>query len=201
MESPIFLCAAAMARLASSSSEVRSRTLLYFGGWAAIGIAMAITLGARTRLDLSVGPIAITIDVPLETVTLDIAANDGSLAGKLRFAGRHFPIEEPRFTRRNGTRLFMDYTRMTQNGHWSGWLAVNGARVDVGSDWAGTRDRSWGIRPVGAAEPQPPPQALVRAHSTAEAPGAASTGKPSAIAARASWNPGSATSGVPASEA
>ena len=47
---------------------------------------------------------------------------------------------------------------MTQNGHWSGWLAVDGARVDVGSDWAGTRDRSWGIRPVGAAEPQPPPQ-------------------------------------------
>ena len=24
--------------------------------------------------------------------------------------------------------------------------------------WAGTRDRSWGIRPVGAAEPQPPPE-------------------------------------------
>ena len=71
---------------------------------------------------------------------------------------RHFPIEEPRFTRRNGTRLFMDYTRMTQNGHWSGWLSVDGQRIEVGADWAGTRDRSWGIRPVGAAEPQPPPQ-------------------------------------------
>ncbi|AJP71809.1 cytochrome c oxidase accessory protein CcoG [Sphingomonas hengshuiensis] len=34
---------------------LRSRTFLYFGGWAAIGIAMAIMLGARTRLDLSVG--------------------------------------------------------------------------------------------------------------------------------------------------
>src|SRR3546814_13110216 len=52
----------------------------------------------------------------------------------------------------------MDDTRRTQNGHWSGWLSVDGARVDVGADWAGTRDRSWGIRPVGAAEPQPPPQ-------------------------------------------
>jgi len=52
----------------------------------------------------------------------------------------------------------MDYTRMTQNGHWSGWLAVDGARIEVGANWAGTRDRSWGIRPVGAAEPQPPPQ-------------------------------------------
>lgn len=109
------------------------------------------------RLDLSVGPIAITIDAPLETLTLDIAPNDGPLTGQLRFAGRHFPIKEPRFTRRNGTRLFMDYTRMTQNGRWSGWLSVGGQRVDVGDGWTGTRDRSWGIRPVGASEPQPPP--------------------------------------------
>lgn len=110
------------------------------------------------RLDLSVGPIAIEIDAPLERLTLRIAANDGPLAAELHFTARHFPIEEPRFTRRNGTRLFMDYTRMTQNGHWSGWLSVDGARIDVASDWAGTRDRSWGIRPVGAAEPQPPPE-------------------------------------------
>ncbi|WP_447929464.1 hypothetical protein [Sphingopyxis fribergensis] len=110
------------------------------------------------RLDLSVGPISIEIDVPLERLTLRIASNDGPLAGELHFTARHFPIEEPRFTRRNGTRLFMDYTRMTQNGHWSGSLSVDGQRVDVGADWAGTRDRSWGIRPVGAAEPQPPPQ-------------------------------------------
>lgn len=113
---------------------------------------------AGERLDLSVGPIAIIIDAPLETLTLRIAENDGPLAAELRFTARHFPIEEPRFTRRNGTRLFMDYTRMTQNGHWSGWLTVDGARVDAGAGWAGTRDRSWGIRPVGAAEPQPPPQ-------------------------------------------
>ena len=110
------------------------------------------------RLDLSVGPIAIEIDAPLERLTLRITPNDGPLAGELHFTARHFPIEEPRFTRRNGTRLFMDYTRMTQNGHWSGWLSVGGQRIDVGKDWAGTRDRSWGIRPVGAAEPQPPPQ-------------------------------------------
>ncbi|MBA3940224.1 MAG: hypothetical protein C0520_03330 [Sphingopyxis sp.] len=110
------------------------------------------------RLDLSVGPIAVTIDVPLETLTLRIAANDGPLAAELTFTGRHFPIEEPRFIRRNGTRLFMDYTRMTQNGHWSGWLSVDGERVTVDGGWAGTRDRSWGVRPVGASEPQPPPQ-------------------------------------------
>lgn len=113
---------------------------------------------AGERLDLAVGPIAIAIDAPLERLTLRIAANDGPLAAELHFTARHFPIEEPRFTRRNGTRLFMDYTRMTQNGHWSGWLSVDGARVEVDTGWTGTRDRSWGIRPVGAAEPQPPPE-------------------------------------------
>lgn len=110
------------------------------------------------RLDLSVGPIAISIDAPLERVTLSIAPNDGPLAAEMTFTGRHFPIEEPRFIRRNGTRLFMDYTRMTQNGRWAGWLSVDGQRVSVDDGWTGTRDRSWGIRPVGASEPQPPPQ-------------------------------------------
>jgi len=110
------------------------------------------------RLDLSVGPIAIGIDAPLRVVTLRIAPNDGPLAAELTFTGRHFPIEEPRFIRRNGTRLFMDYTRMTQNGHWSGWLSVSDERVEAGDGWSGTRDRSWGVRPVGASEPQPPPE-------------------------------------------
>lgn len=110
------------------------------------------------RLDLSVGPIAIAIDVPLNQLTLRIAPNEGDIAAELTFTGRHFPIEEPRFIRRNGTRLFMDYTRMTQNGRWSGWLEVEGKRIALDADYAGTRDRSWGIRPVGASEPQPPPE-------------------------------------------
>ncbi|UNK80462.1 hypothetical protein MNQ96_05120 [Sphingopyxis granuli] len=110
------------------------------------------------RLDLTVGPIAIRIDAPLERLTLRIAPNDGPLAAELSFTGRHFPIEEPRFIRRNGTRLFMDYTRLTQNGRWTGWLSVDGVRIDAGADWTGTRDRSWGVRPVGASEPQPPPE-------------------------------------------
>ena len=113
---------------------------------------------AGERLDLSVGPIAVDIDTPLEVLTLRISPGDGPLAGELTFTGRHFPIEEPRFVRRNGTRMFMDYTRMTQNGRWSGWLSVDGERVAIGDGWTGTRDRSWGIRPVGASEPQPPPE-------------------------------------------
>jgi hypothetical protein len=48
----------------------------------------------------------------------------------------------------------MDYTRMTQNGLWQGWIEIDGIRHDVGGS-LGTRDRSWGIRPIGAADPQP----------------------------------------------
>src|SRR3546814_12496243 len=84
---------------------------------------------AGERLDLTVGPIGFAIDAPLERVTLRIAAGDGPLAGELTFTGRHFPIEGPRFGRRNGTHLFMDYKRMPHNAHRAGWL-----RVEVGTN-------------------------------------------------------------------
>src|SRR3546814_11475960 len=85
------------------------------------------------RLDLSVGPIALAIDVPLETVTLRIAPNDGPLAGELRFTGRHFPIEEPRITPRTATRPLLADTHMTQKGARSGCLPVHGRRAEGGT--------------------------------------------------------------------
>jgi hypothetical protein len=51
----------------------------------------------------------------------------------------------------------MDYTRLTQNVRVAGWIEVNGDRRELGPGWTGTRDRSWGIRPVGAPDPQPTP--------------------------------------------
>jgi hypothetical protein len=114
------------------------------------------------RMAMRVGPISIIVDVAMQQVTLRVAANDASpLSADLTFTGRHFPIEEPRFTRRVGTRLFMDYTRMTQNGRWAGWIDVAGHRHAIAADTMGTRDRSWGIRPVGKPDSQPaamPPQ-------------------------------------------
>jgi hypothetical protein len=66
---------------------------------------------------------------------------------------RAFPIEEPRFVRRQGTRTFMDYTRLTQNGRYSGWIELDGERRSI-DGFVGTRDRSWGVRPVGARDSQ-----------------------------------------------
>jgi hypothetical protein len=50
----------------------------------------------------------------------------------------------------------MDITRMTQNGSWSGFIDIQGRRIDLGDqDFVGTRDRSWGVRNIGAPDPQP----------------------------------------------
>jgi hypothetical protein len=109
------------------------------------------------RMDLSVGPISIDVLEPLQKLKVTVAKTEG-IAGELTFEGRAFPIEEPRFVKRNGPRLFMDYTRLTQNVRVSGWVEVDGQRIEL-EGWVGTRDRSWGIRPVGAADPQPTPGA------------------------------------------
>jgi hypothetical protein len=80
------------------------------------------------------------------------------------FEGRAFPIEEPRFTRRIGPRTLLDYTRLTQNGRYAGWIEVDGERHDV-NGFVGTRDRSWGVRPSGRAIrrswPRPPAAVLL----------------------------------------
>lgn len=106
------------------------------------------------RMDITCGPISIEVLEPLQKLKVTVAPSDG-IAAELVFEGRTFPIEEPRFMRRIGPRAFMDYTRLTQNVRVTGWIEVDGVRRDVAAGTTGTRDRSWGIRPVGAPDPQP----------------------------------------------
>jgi hypothetical protein len=110
------------------------------------------------RMELTVGPIRIEVLEPLQRLRVTVERAEG-LACELTFEGRAFPIEEPRFVKRIGPRLFMDYTRLTQNVRVSGWIEADGDRRELGSGWTGSRDRSWGIRPVGAPDPQPTPGA------------------------------------------
>ncbi|HXQ09815.1 MAG TPA: hypothetical protein VN805_02330 [Caulobacteraceae bacterium] len=108
------------------------------------------------RFDLEVGPIRIEVVEPLQRLRVTLTPTDG-LAAELTFDGRAFPIEEPRFIRRNGPRTFMDYTRLTQNGRYTGWIEIDGKRETLAPGCVGTRDRSWGVRPVGAPDSQPTP--------------------------------------------
>ena len=97
------------------------------------------------------GPIRIEVIEPLQKLKLVIEPSNG-FAAEIVFEGRSFPIEEPRFMRRIGPRAFMDYTRLTQNARCSGWIEVDGVRKELAAGTVGTRDRSWGVRPVGAQE-------------------------------------------------
>jgi hypothetical protein len=112
------------------------------------------------RMDLSVGPIRIEVVEPLRRLRLIVEAPGQGLAADILFEGRSFPIEEPRFIRRQGPRAFMDYTRLTQNGRYTGWVEVDGKKSSV-DGWIGTRDRSWGVRPIGMRDAQVtiPPEA------------------------------------------
>ncbi len=105
------------------------------------------------RMELTVGPIRIEVLEPLKRLKIIVDAPEQNLTADIIFEGRAFPIEEPRFMRRLGTRGFMDYTRLTQNGRYTGWIELDGKRENV-EGFVGTRDRSWGIRPVGARDPQ-----------------------------------------------
>ncbi len=109
------------------------------------------------RLDTQVGPIAVEIVEPLHKLRVTVGDNPHGIKADLTFTGRTKALEEPRFIFRNGPRTVMDYTRMTQNGEWEGWIEVEGKRMEVTRPrYRGTRDRSWGIRPVGASDPQAP---------------------------------------------
>ena len=105
------------------------------------------------RMDLAVGPIRIEVLEPLHRLKIVVDAPEQGIRAEIVFEGRTFPVEEPRFIRRNGPRAFMDYTRLTQNGRYTGWMELDGKRESV-DGFMGTRDRSWGVRPIGARDPQ-----------------------------------------------
>jgi hypothetical protein len=111
------------------------------------------------RMDLAVGPIRIEVLEPLQRLKVVVDSPEHGLKAEVVFEGRAFPIEEPRFMRRLGPRALMDYTRLTQNGRYTGWIELDGRRETI-DGFVGTRDRSWGVRPVGARDPQDivPPQ-------------------------------------------
>jgi len=111
------------------------------------------------RMNLSVGPIAVDVVEPLHQLRVRVNAPDRGIAAEITFTGRSAPIEEPRFIRRIGPRTLMDYTRLTQNGRYRGWIELDGVRQSV-DGFVGTRDRSWGVRPVGARDPQAPAPAV-----------------------------------------
>jgi hypothetical protein len=80
--------------------------------------------------------------------------NETGMACNLEFVARTACVEEGRQTRHANGRLIMDSTRFAQFGTWRGELGYAGQtlRIDP-ARVLGTKDRSWGQRPVGEPEP------------------------------------------------
>ena len=109
-----------------------------------------------------VGPYRIEVIEPLQRVRIVCDADDQGVGVDLTWEGV-FPVvdEAPHQLRQNG-RLILDAQRFAQVGTWSGEIRVDGQTIEVTPDvWTGTRDRSWGIRPVG--EPEAPGRAASEA--------------------------------------
>jgi len=105
------------------------------------------------RLNPHVGDYRIEIVEPLQKLRVILEETEG-VAVDLTWDGLTRVAQEERHILRSGTRITLDAQRFAQLGTWSGQIAIDGEDIAVDpSVWLGTRDRSWGIRPVGEREP------------------------------------------------
>lgn len=107
------------------------------------------------RMDTSVGPFRLEVVKPLEELRFILEENEHGLAFDLRWRGAIPAFLEPRQYIRKFGRVLFDTERFAQTGYWEGELVFGEESIQVTPDrWKGTRDRSWGVRPVG--EPEAP---------------------------------------------
>ncbi len=105
------------------------------------------------RLDQHVGAFRIEVLEPLRRLRVVLEETEG-MALDLAWEGSFEVLQEQPHIMRAGSRVTLNAQRFAQVGTWSGTLVLDGEEIAVSPDtWVGTRDRSWGIRPVGEAEP------------------------------------------------
>ena len=111
------------------------------------------TLGAD-RMDPSVGPIRVEVLKGLQQLRVIVEPNEFGIELDAVYDGFSEAFLEDRHFDRQFSRVIFDSTRFAQLGSWTGTLKVGDRELTLTPDrWWGSRDRSWGIRPVGEAEP------------------------------------------------
>lgn len=121
------------------------------------------SLFASERLDdrrTAVGPLRIEVVEPMRVNRVVVDAPDHGVEADLTYTASAPAAEEPRLTIPNGPGVLLDFTRATQLGTWRGTIVTPEATLTLDGD-LGTKDRSWGVRPVGeplpgAPGPRPP---------------------------------------------
>jgi hypothetical protein len=103
---------------------------------------------ARNRT--AVGPFRLEVIRPMKIAHAVLEPNETGMSCDLTFTARTAPIEEPRSVMKRQDRIIMDTARFAQFGRWQGWIEIAGKRIQIDPKRVlGTRDRSWGVRPVG----------------------------------------------------
>jgi len=104
--------------------------------------------------ETQVGPFRIEIVKPMLVNRVILEPNETGIECDLTFTARSANVEEGRQTRRVEDRIMMDATRFAQFGRWEGRIRFGGQELRVDrARVLGTKDRSWGIRPVGDPDP------------------------------------------------
>lgn len=99
------------------------------------------------------GPVRITPMEALKTFDIEIQPSQGNVNGRIRWECLEPAREEhPHYTRLQG-RTVEDYRRFDQIGVASGFLEIDGHRVEIDKWWS-CRDHSWGVR-RGMGVPEP----------------------------------------------
>jgi len=114
------------------------------------------------RLNQNVNGYRLEVVEPLQELHLTVAETEG-VSADLRWRGL-FPaaLEHPH-QMHSDRRVTLQACRFAQLGAWEGWIDVDGDRLNVDSTSSvGSRDRSWGIRPIGEPEPSGRPDTAFR---------------------------------------
>jgi hypothetical protein len=103
--------------------------------------------------DCTVGPFKIDVVEPMRIIRVTLDENETGISCDLLFEARTACVEEGRQTFRNERHAIMDATRFAQFGRWSGHVGYDGKRLEIDRRRVlGTKDRSWGLRPIGEPE-------------------------------------------------
>jgi len=107
------------------------------------------------RMDLATGPLRVEVIEPLKKLRVVCEPTEHSVALDVTWEGSVPAHEEPRHFLRAVQKVTFDTQRFAQTGYWSGTLTVGEEEFQITPDrWWGTRDRSWGVRPIGEQEPE-----------------------------------------------
>jgi hypothetical protein len=115
-------------------------------------VVRASTAMSLDRMRMEVGPLRIEVIEPLRRVRVVCEGGPDEVSCDLVWTATVPVHDEAHHEMWRGTKAILDASRFVGIGQWEGVISAGGDSWAVDHDhFTGTRDRSWGIRPVGEA--------------------------------------------------